>query len=117
MPLRVSVRVPEPVAVRPAPVGSLADRLPLEISTTTVRAVELVPSAPPSRVMWPPLVDTVNADGRFKVGRLNVVAVPVTVLTVIALAAESPPVMPLLWLLRVTLTAPLPLALTLPAAR
>ena len=119
MPLKISgsVAVPEPVALTPEPSKALAVRLPLAMSTTTVRAVELVPSAPAARVMRPLLVETVRLSGRFKAGRLTAEAVGVTVLTVTLLAAELPPVMPVLWPLSVTLTVPLPLALSLPAAR
>ena len=118
MPLSVSEPVPEPDAVRPEPVKPLADKLPSEIATMTVRAVELVPSAPAAKVICPLLVETVIADGKLKVGRLSAAAFPpVTVLTAIVLAAELPPLMPVLCSLRVTLTVPLPLALTLPAAR
>ena len=121
MPLRVTVLVPEPDAVRPAPVKSFTVRLPLEIATTTVRADEVasvpVPKAFCAKVIRPLLVETVIADGRFKTGRLTAEAVAVAVLTVMVLAAELPPVMPVLWPLSVTLTVPLPLALSLPLPR
>ena len=119
MPFKISgsVTVPKPVALTPEPSKALAVRLPLEISTMTVRAVELVPSAPAASVMWPLLVETVRLAGRLKAGRLTAEAVGVTVLTVTLLAAELPPVMPVLWPLSVALTVPLPLALRLPAAR
>ena len=121
MPLSVMEPVPEPDAVRPEPVKPLADKLPLEIATMTVRADVVasvpVPKAPAANVIWPLLVETVIADGRFKVGRLKVVALGVSVLTAMTLAAWLPPVTPVLWPLMVALTVPLPLALTLPAAK
>ena len=123
MPLSVKVLtlVAEPVALRPEPAKSLADREPLDIATTTVRADKValvpVPKAFGAKVMRPLLVETVMVDGRFKIGRLTGEAVGVSVLTEMVFAALLPTKMPVLWPLSVTLTVPLPLALSLPAAK
>ena len=126
MPVSVSVLtlLAEPVAAMPAPTPvpkPVADRLPPLVEMSTVRVAVPVPRAPAANVIWPAVSATVMFKGRLSVGRLTAEALTVLPETLMLLPAAPPTMMPVVLLLRVTLTEPaslpLKLALSLPLPR
>ena len=117
----VSVSVPtllvEPVAVTLEPGRPVADKVPALVEMTTVRSAEPFPRALDASKIWPLLIDTAIADGRFKVGWFTADALAVVPETVILLPAEPLSTMPVVAPLSVTPTEPVPLALSLPALK